>query len=270
MAIPYAFSGNIPALYDACLGPLFFEFSAADLAERVGAAVTSGRLLELACGTGISTEFLRKRLPAAVSIAATDINPAMLGFAREHRGSLDGVTFDIADALDLPHDDDSFDAVVCQFGIMFFPDLAQGLEQMRRVLRPGGVVACNVWDGFSSNPIAALAFETIGAFFDDEPPRFLEVPFGNCPLEPTLGLFRAAGFEGMEGHIVEATVETSVPHDVARGLVEGNPGIAEIHARASAKPEAIVAAVEAALIREFGPTPLRIPMCEIVYTGTAP
>jgi len=129
-----SFTGSIPAIYDACLGPLLFEFSARDLARRVAGGISGGPVLEIACGTGISTSELRAHLDPAISIVATDVNPGMLDFARERRGDLAGVRYEVADACGLPFEDESFEAVVCQFGIMFFPDLPAGLAELAREL----------------------------------------------------------------------------------------------------------------------------------------
>jgi ubiquinone/menaquinone biosynthesis C-methylase UbiE len=266
-----AFSGSIPAAYDAYLGPLLFEFTAADIARRVAEAIGEGtQILEIACGTGISTQFLRERLPPAAHIVATDLNPGMLEFAREHRGTLPGVRYELADAMALPFEARSFDGVICQFGIMFFPDVSKGLTEMRRVLRPGGFVACNVWDSFEANRVAGIAHETIARYFNSSPPSFLRVPFGSCPADSTLELFRACGFEGMRAHVVEAIVERPSAEEVARGFVEGNPGIVEIRERANAEPETIVQALADELERSFGPAPLRIPLREVVFTGHVP
>jgi ubiquinone/menaquinone biosynthesis C-methylase UbiE len=264
------FSGSIPAIYDAHLGPLLFEFSALDLAKRVGDAITTGPVLEIACGTGISTHALREQLGPAPSIVATDLNPGMLKFAREHRGSMAGVRYELADAGALPYEDGAFDAVVSQFGIMFFPDLPAALAEMARVLRPGGFVACNVWDGFEANRVAGIAHETIARHFAADPPRFLEVPFGSCAPEPTRELFASTGFESMAVHTVEATIERPSALEVARGFVEGNPGVLEIQARADVEPEAITRELSVELERAFGPPPLRIPLREFVLTGRAP
>jgi ubiquinone/menaquinone biosynthesis C-methylase UbiE len=89
-------------------------------------------ILEVACGTGISTRHLANTLPVGSQIFATDLNEAMLNHAESVNGSLPGVTYAQPDALDLPYETESFDAVVCQFGIMFFPDKSSGstLEPM--------------------------------------------------------------------------------------------------------------------------------------------
>ncbi|MCP5056907.1 MAG: methyltransferase domain-containing protein [bacterium] len=265
-----SFSGSIPAVYDTCLGPLLFEFSAADMAGRVSNAIGHGRILEVACGTGIGTEFLRNALPGNVEIVATDLNPGMLEYAETHRGALPGVRYELADALSLPFEDQTFDGVVCQFGIMFFPDIAKGLSEMSRALRPGGFLGCNVWDSLEVNRVAGIAHETITRYFASEPPGFLEVPFGSCPLDSTLELFKAQGFERMQAHVVDATIERPSSEEVARGFVEGNPGILEIRERATASPEKIIQALAEELEQNFGPAPLRIPLREFVFTGNAP
>ena len=265
-----SFSGSIPAVYDTCLGPLLFEFSAADMAKRVSSAVDRGRILEIACGTGIGTQFLHEALASEVEIVATDLNPSMLEYAQKHRGALPRVGFELADALCLPYEDQTFDGVVCQFGIMFFPDIAKGLSEMFRVLRPGGFLACNVWGSLEANRVAGIAHETIARYFDSEPPSFLKVPFGSCPEDSTLALFQAQGFENMQVHIVDATVECSSSVEVARGFVEGNPGVVEIHERASAAPETIIQVLAGELEQNFGPAPLQIPLRDLVFSGNAP
>jgi SAM-dependent methyltransferase len=224
----------------------------------------------VACGTGISTEFLRQALTPAVEIVATDLNPGMLEYAREHRGELPKVRYELADALALPYEDRTFDGVVCQFGIMFFPDLAKGLSEMRRVLRPGGFLACNVWDSLEVNRVAGIAHETIARYFDSEPPSFLEVPFGSCPADSTLALFQAEGFERMQVYVVDATIECPSSAEIARGFVEGNPGILEILERATTTPETIIRTLADELESSFGPAPLQVPLREFVFTGNAP
>ena len=124
----FSFSGAIPVNYDTYLGPVLFEFSAADMAKRVSATFDKpAKVLEVACGTGISTRHLSNALPHGSEVVATDLSDAMLAHAEKINSNLPGVSYRQADALDLPFEDGSFDAVVCQFGIMFFPDKALSL-----------------------------------------------------------------------------------------------------------------------------------------------
>ena len=265
------FAGSIPATYDAHLGPLLFEFSAADLAARVATAVpNAARVLEVACGTGISTEHLHGQLSDGAQLLATDLNQAMVDFAVNKRGALPNVEWRVADALALPFETGEFDAVVCQFGVMFFPDKALGIGEMTRVLKPDGLLAFNVWDSFDHNRIASIAHETIARYFDDAPPEFLRVPFGFAAVDPIKALLHDAGFHGIGIDVVVETVECPDPYHAAKGIVEGNPGILEIRDRATADPETIVQDLARELQASFGPPPLKIPLQEIVFTAIKP
>src|SRR6202049_2212650 len=136
------FSGSIPSLYDRYLGPLIFETYAQDLADRVS-ALNAERVLETAAGTGIVTRALDRSLSPGISIVATDLNQPMLDYAAE-RISSSRVSWQKADAQALPFPDGAFDAVVCQFGVMFFPDKQKAFREARRVLRSGGQLILNV------------------------------------------------------------------------------------------------------------------------------
>ena len=144
------FAGSIPALYDRHLGPVLFEPYAADKVRRL-ARLSEGAILETASGTGIVTRRLASALPAAVRIVATDLNQPMLDHAASKPG-MERVEFRQADALKLPSGDGQFDAVVCQFGVMFFPDRVAAYREARRVLKPNGQLVFSVWDSLMRNP----------------------------------------------------------------------------------------------------------------------
>jgi ubiquinone/menaquinone biosynthesis C-methylase UbiE len=129
------FAGSIPELYHRHLGPVIFEPYALSIAGRAR-ALAPRRVLELAAGTGIATRALAACLPEA-EIVATDLNQPMLDFAAMKMTS-PRVLFRQADAQALPFDDDRFDIVVCQFGVMFFPDRIRAFQECERVLKPGG------------------------------------------------------------------------------------------------------------------------------------
>jgi SAM-dependent methyltransferase len=114
------FAGSIPSLYEEFLGPLIFQPYAEDLADRLS-GLTSGTVLETASGTGIVTRALVRSLPAGVRIVATDINQPILDHASKQIPP-DRVSWQKTDAQALPFPDGAFDAVICQFGLMFFPD----------------------------------------------------------------------------------------------------------------------------------------------------
>ncbi len=266
-----SFTGSIPKNYDTYLGPLLFEFSAADMARRVAEAVDGpASVLEVACGTGISTRHLAGALPEGSRIRATDLNPAMLEHAASVNGDLPGVTYAQADALDLPLDDAAFDAVVCQFGIMFFPDKPKGMSEMARVLKPGGVLALNTWDSIAENPTVGVVMRVIERFFDSDPPRFLDLPFGMHDVDEGRRLFREAGFDAVDVTHVAETVECTDYHAPARGFITGNPTVLEIEQRGTVGVDDILAAAAAELESEFGPAPTGLRFQEIVYLALKP
>jgi len=165
------FTGSIPRLYDTCLVPLIFEPYAADLVSRLSSR-TPSRVLEIAAGTGVVTRALVSVLPASVSIIATDLNQAMLDHA-SMVGTKRAIEWRQADAMQLPFQDGTFDAVVCQFGVMFFPEKSKAFSEVRRVLRPGGVFIFNVWDRIKENEFADTVTTALESLFPKNPSRFL-------------------------------------------------------------------------------------------------
>ena len=147
-----SFAGSIPKIYDNTLGPVFFEPYAIDMAHRV-AQLSPASVLETAAGTGRATAHLRNKLSSSVKITATDINPDMLAIAKEKITDA-GITWLQADAVSLPFGENFFDAMVTQFGIMFYPDKLKGMQEAFRVLKNGGSFLFNVWDNVDHNPMA--------------------------------------------------------------------------------------------------------------------
>jgi ubiquinone/menaquinone biosynthesis C-methylase UbiE len=165
------FAGSIPAFYDRYLVPLIFEPYAADLAGRLQ-ALSPTRVLEIAAGTGVVTRAMASTLPPSTAIIASDLNQAMLDHAAA-TGTQRAVEWRQADAMQLPFADAAFDAVVCQFGAMFFPDKAKAFSETLRVLKPGGVFLFNAWDRIEENEFADTVTTALASVFPQDPPRFL-------------------------------------------------------------------------------------------------
>jgi ubiquinone/menaquinone biosynthesis C-methylase UbiE len=239
------FAGSIPGLYDRCLGPLLFEPYADEVARRAR-ELDPGHVLETAAGTGIVTAALNRSLPDA-HIVATDLNPAMLDEAARRVRS-DKVTFEPADAQQLRFVDRTFDLVVCQFGVMFFPDKVKANGEARRVLREGGKLIMVVWDRLERNPASQLAHDAVAALYPDDPPAFLpRTPFGYADLGRIEQDLLAAGFDDVELQTVEARSRPISARDAATGLVAGCPLRSEIEERDPGGLEAAIAAVAGAL-----------------------
>ena len=252
------FVGSIPQHYDQGMGPVIFAGFADLMAQRVAASAPE-RVLETAAGTGIVTRRLRERLPASTQIVATDLNPPMLDHARGKFAHDDGVAFQPEDATRLTFADGGFDAVVCQFGVMFFPDKDAGYREAHRVLAPGGRFHFSVWDAFAFNPFSRLSMDALQETFGGDPPPFLKVPFGYAAIDPIKASLHEAGFAAMRVDVLRIDAPIADPAGFARGLVRGSPLVEQIRSR-GADPDALVAAVERKVrqgIEGRGTTPLQ-------------
>jgi SAM-dependent methyltransferase len=260
------FVGNIPQHYDQGLGPIIFAEYAADIARRA-AAGSPARVLETAAGTGIVTRKLRDALPDGAELTATDFNPPMLDIARTKFRPGERVEFQQADAVALPFADQSFDAIVCQFGLMFFPDKAKSFSEAYRALAPGGRYLLSVWDSHRYNPFGRLAHEVAARFFPADPPQFYSVPFSCHQIDPIKELLIAAGFADIGIAVIGQERQLPDVAQFARAAVFGNPLIDQIRARGGADPERIVDALEQEFRREFGGNPGRMPIQAIVFSA---
>jgi len=224
------FAGGIPQFYERYMVPLIFVPYAHDLAERAVARQPAS-VLEIAAGTGVVTRELARRLHPSKTIVATDLNAGMI----DHAAGLPidrPVHWRVADAMALPFDDGSFDLVVCQFGVMFFPDKARAFAEARRVLRPGGAFLFNAWDVIEENDFASVVTDTLGAMFPQDPPRFLaRTPHGYHSTSRIAEDLVAGGFHRpAEFESVAATSRASA-HDAAIAFCHGTPLRNEIEAR---------------------------------------
>lgn len=263
-----AFVGSIPQNYDRYLGPLFFHDYAAAMAARL--PVTTGmRVLETACGTGIVTERLARHLAGRGTLVATDLNAPMLAYAAANRSTGD-IAWKEADATRLPFADAAFDAVVCQFGLMFFPDKAAGAREAFRVLRPGGEFLVSVWDSLDDNPVPRMTHETVSAFFPDDPPQFYRIPFSLHDVAVVRDVLTGAGFEDVRHERVEGVGSSPSATDAARGLIEGNPIYQAIMERRPTALAEIEAAVAGVLAAALGDRPLRCPLRAIFFSARRP
>jgi ubiquinone/menaquinone biosynthesis C-methylase UbiE len=244
------FVGSIPEHYDRFLGPRIFCDFADDLAARV-AGLQPKSVLELAAGTGIVTRRLRDVLPDDCALTATDLNPPMLEMAQSKSQADENIRFEPADATALPHSDSSFDTVVCQFGVMFFPDKQRSYQEALRVLNPGGRYILNVWGSWKNNPFAQIVHETVSEFFPDDPPGFYKVPFSYHDGGIIEEALSQAGFSQVEAQPVHVTSEIPSAVEFATGLIFGNPLFEEITSRGG-DPKRICSAVANAIDDQLG------------------
>ena len=142
--------GSIPEHYDQGLAPNIFQDFGRDLSRRI-VALNPHKVLELAAGTGVVTRILRDTLNASCQLTATDIVDPMLSCAKSKFDANESIEIEVADAQKLPFEDNSFDALVSQFGVMFFSNKERSFEEASRVLSANGhyIFKKEVFEGFS-------------------------------------------------------------------------------------------------------------------------
>ena len=250
------FAGSIPELYDTYLVPLIFETYADDLAKRA-AALEPRTILETAAGSGVVTRAMAPRLAADARYTVTDLNQPMLDHAARRQGPDARIAWRQADALKLPFDDASFDAVICQFGVMFFPDKVAGYAEARRVLKPGGSFLFNVWDRIGANEFADVVTEAVAAAFPGDPPRFLaRTPHGYHDADRVREELGRAGFAKISVATVEKISSAPSPRHPAIAFCQGTPLRNEIVGRNADILDHVTDLAAAAIAARFGNGPV--------------
>lgn len=262
MSSASSYNGNIPQHYERYLGPLLFEPFAEDLAARVPSAAHS--VLELACGTGRVTQHLDRRLPATARVVASDLNADMIAVARSIVFS-PRVDWVEADAQALPFGDAVFDTVLCQFGVMFFADKEAAFREVWRVLQRGGRFLFNTWDGFATNPRAALIVEVMNAELGAAAPDFLSTGPYSFHNEARIALLlEEAGFASVRLEKVARCSRYNDPADLVAGFVDGSPLGSYLDRKGPGLRQRISDRLRAALDRQSATYGNTVPMQAIV------
>lgn len=214
-----AFVGGIPDLYERLLVPMIFAQPARLLAAAV-LAEGPQRVLETAAGTGVLTRALLTS--ADLELTATDLNAPMLEAARVRSADAE-VEWRVADACALPFDDAAFDAVACQFGVMFFPDKVRGYAEALRVLRPGGFFGFTTWEAIELSPVAQVITDALCAAAPDSSVDFLRrTPHGYGDPELVRRDLAQAGFVDVEIEHIQTPSRTTAA-DATTAYCQGTP-----------------------------------------------
>jgi ubiquinone/menaquinone biosynthesis C-methylase UbiE len=218
---------SMPEAYEGGLVATVFRPFAKDLAQRA-ARLGPQRVLELAAGTGVLTLEVLGMLPSA-DVVATDLNEPMVALGELHAPR---ALWRTADAMDLPFEDAAFDLVLCQFGVMFFPDKPAALSEVRRVLVAGGSCLLNVWGALAAHDFQAAVVAACDRLFPHSPPSFMRsVPHYYANVDTLVADIEAAGLRVVEVEqlVLESPQASAV--DIAVGYCFGTPLRSEIEAR---------------------------------------
>jgi len=250
MASTTAFVGDVPRIYDSHMGPVYFDYYASDQAQRL-VKLSPRSILIVACGTGIDARATKTAL-GEVEMIATDLNHDMLKIAGEKFGERE-VEFQVVDAQSLPFPDNRFDAITCQFGMMFVPDKDAAVREALRVLNPGGSLIVSVWDTLESNPASMIAHRTIQDSCTADAPQFWLTPFGYNDHTEIRSLFERNGFMDVEVEVVTATVPVASAEDLAHGMVYGSPAFGQLMEHPEIDLETLEAELARRLAEHIGP-----------------
>ncbi len=181
-------------IYEEFFVPALFADWAAPVCAAAG--VSRGqRTLDVACGTGVLAREMKRLVDDDGEVVAIDRNDGMLAVAQR---IAPGIDWRSGQAEALPFDDAAFDAVACQFGLMFFEDRVQTLREMRRVLRPGGRLAIAVWDALEHSPGYEAMVHLLDRLFGAEIASALKAPFVLGDRDELSSLFDEAGIDGFQ------------------------------------------------------------------------
>jgi SAM-dependent methyltransferase len=241
--------------YTELLLPEFTKY-ATDVLARVSLKATD-RVLDVATGPGTMALLAA---PNVAQVTGIDFAEQMVALAKKHvseRG-FTNVALQVGDAQSLPFPDGSFDAAFSMFGLIFFPDRARGLNEIFRVLRPGGTIALTSWVPFAEIPLIQSLFAAIG--------RHLNTPFGSSG-PPPLGSSElihaelgAAGFVNIEATRTQHTTHAPTMRAYWDAMSRSNAPLVLVRKRLGDGWPAFEAGVVADLENEFGAGPQNLTM----------
>jgi SAM-dependent methyltransferase len=260
---PLSFGGKIPQNYEDFLGPFLFEPFAADLAGRLHWTGVH-QVLELACGSGRLTRHIAENIPENISFTATDLNRDMISVAQSKVKS-DRVTWATADMMNIPFDENKFDLIVCQFGIMLVPDQRKALEEIFRILKPGGKLYFSTWTDLAANKLWSISDEILTSYLAKSTIRSNPGPFSMDDQNAVLNLLRQTGYIDRSVQVVENSGEIATAAMAAYGFIQGLPVSAFIYQENAALMGDIIDAFENALIKEMGDRPLKISQKALLF-----
>ncbi len=263
-----AFTGSIPQNYDRYLGPMFFHLCAEDLAGRMVDS-SAKQVLEIAAGTGIASRYIRNQLHENAHMTVSDLNADMLAHAEQKFSADENVVFSVADAMLLPFENNQFDVIACQFGIMFCPDKVQVFREARRVLAEKGRLLFSVWDSLQYNPLPHTVNKILADIFEDNVPAFLHAPFSYYDQSQIRNDMQQAGFTDIEFITLNGECVYADPHHAAMGMVTGSPLMLEIEQRADTSIDDVVENISSGLQAAFGASDCRVPIRWTVISATS-
>jgi len=256
-------SGSGPEIYETVFVPAMMG----EWAQRVMALANpqpGERVLDVACGTGALTRVVAQSVGPDGRVVGLDLSPEMLAEARKFQldpSSAAPIEWREGDVNAIPFENESFDIVFCNFGLMFFPDRVAALKEMHRVLKPEGRLALAVWGSISKCPGQMSMKQSWERHFTDEAGLFdAQHSLGNPEI--VLSLVQDAGFRNVSVQPVMGVVRLPSPEQLARSY----GAMAGIQADEKTRTE-IIDEISAALQSYVGAEGLEYPIEAILASA---
>ena len=262
-----SFTGDMPDYYDKFIYPINVQPFAMEIAARVE-ALKPCKLLEIAAGTGAASECLINRLNGDVSYTLTDISDDMLKNARQRFQGSSQISFDVVDATTIPYEDESFDTLVCQLGLMFFSDKFLALKEFKRVLQPEGKLVFSVWDSLEYHPLIHTVYEHIETLFGFTNSCYVGMPYSFFQLDIIKAMLEKSGYKRMAFEVITLPIPTASVSMTVEGMIKGTPLGEHLISSGIEDIDAAITALKKPIQKEFGDPLENIQRQAIIVTAS--
>jgi len=217
----FQLAGDAPTAYARIAGKIMGQWT--DELILAARCEDGDRVLDVACGTGIVAQRVGLVSRKLCSVVGLDINEGMLRIARTtstiewHQGS----------ALEMPFEPTSFDAVLCQQGLQFMPDRLAAMQEMARVLAPGGRLSLNVWGALDRQPFHEAVLDEIGNVLGANAKAQLVMAFSLNAVDELRRLASAAGLTNIHVRVAHRTMRHPSPAQLVKGFMLFTPSAAQ-------------------------------------------
>jgi ubiquinone/menaquinone biosynthesis C-methylase UbiE len=228
-------SGDAPTAYTRYAVHILAPWTDDLIAQ--GSCKSGDRVLDIACGTGIVASRVNLVSKTKCKVVGIDVNEGMLNMAR--RNTL--IEWHLGSATELPFEDGSFDVVLCQQGLQYFPDRAAAMREVARVLVPGGRVSLNVWGALDRQPFHLALVDAVGAFIGAETKTAFDLAFSLNTSDELRQLASDAGLRQVRIRFEHRTMRYPSAADLAVGFMQATPIASQFVALSEEKPNAFAA-----------------------------
>lgn len=258
------YSATAARHYEKYSGPVFFEPYALEVANRIDTSSVKVAL-EIACGTGRVTRHLRSAIATGAKLIATDLSPDMLQVAKEELRGLP-IEWQVADAQELPFEDNGIDLIVCCFGYMFVPEKIKAFNEAYRVLRQGGTLLFTTWDQLELNGATHIHRQVIKKFLGELQESYTTA-FSMNNADEINSWLNQAGFTDIKVERVDKTAVSQSAKKVAEGLAFGGSIFDDIFKQNPEWLPRIQSEIENILIEKYGDSPMKSPMRALISSA---